>query len=538
MTNIQQFNYENGTSSVDNGGRFSLPEHVTSKAVRQTFIDFFKSKGHTSVRPAPIVPANDPSLLFTNAGMNQFKDVFLGQGTRDYTRAADSQPCIRVSGKHNDLEDVGRDTSHLTMFEMLGNWSFGDYYKKEAISWAWELLTGVFGIPKEKLYITVYESDDESESLWKEVTDVDPSHVYRFGDKDNFWEMGETGPCGPCSEIHIDLGEGFGCVGSTEPGAWCGVNGDGGRFLEVWNLVFIQYERQKDGRLEPLPNTHVDTGMGLERLCAYLQGTTSAYMTDLFQPIIKQIETLSGKVYTDTLDGMSHRVMADHIRTLVMGIADNVMPSNDGRGYVLRRLLRRALRYAQLIGFKEPVLYKLVDVVVDSFADYYPHVQERRDFITQVVKSEEQSFLRTLESGLVLFEELAADMAEQGRTQIGGAEAFKLYDTYGFPLDLTQVLATEKGLSVDMAGFDTHLNAQREKSRKASKVHDASFTDVPKGGEARLVKTPEERINMARHHTGTHLIHEALRRVLGDHVFQAGSLVDIDHLRFDFTHFQ
>ncbi|NBV83811.1 alanine--tRNA ligase, partial [bacterium] len=374
---------------------------MKSSDIRQAFIDFFKSKGHTAVQSAPVVPQNDPTIMFTNAGMNQFKDVFLNVGARDYTRAVNSQPCIRVSGKHNDLEDVGADHTHLTLFEMLGNWSFGDYYKAEAIQWAWELFTDVFKLPADRLYATVYRTDDESETLWRTTTAIDPNHVVRFDEKDNFWEMGDTGPCGPCSELHLDLGP-QACNKQGQPHD-CNVNGDCTRYIELWNLVFIQYNRVDATTLEELPKKHVDTGAGLERIAAYLQGTHSAYATDLFVPLIQKIEAISGVPYTDDHRGMPHRVLADHVRTLSFAIADNVRPSNEGRGYVLRRLLRRASRYAKQLGINEPVIYRLVEPLIGTLGHHYDHITQRQSFIESMIKAEEESFLRTLESGIAIF---------------------------------------------------------------------------------------------------------------------------------------
>ncbi|MSR89163.1 MAG: alanine--tRNA ligase [Candidatus Margulisbacteria bacterium] len=527
---------------------------MRSQDVRQTFIDFFvQKKGHLFVPASPVVPLNDPTILFTNAGMNQFKDTFLGKGQHAWKRVANSQPCIRVSGKHNDLEDVGYDGTHLTLFEMLGNWSFGDYYKKEAIVWAWELLTEVFALPKDKLYATVYETDDESLTLWQTVTDIRHDHILKCGKKDNFWEMGEVGPCGPCSEIHVDTGLDDGTPISKDP--ILGVNGENQRFIEFWNLVFIQYNRLADGTLEDLPQKHVDTGMGLERLASYLQGKTSAYETDLLRPLISEIEMLSGVTYDPGSKGVSHRVMADHIRTVVFSISDNVMPASDGRGYVIRRLLRRALRYATQIGFKEPILYRLVPTLVKIMGDFYPHLAERESFVTQVVRAEEESFLRTLDSGIRRFDDVS-----KGSQIISGPDAFKLYDTFGFPIDLTQLLARERGLSVDSAGFEVALEEQKNRSRRAAKkevyvadsdqihsvlnsdlstdLHHSPYQGLARGGEARVVVEAHDKLAMARHHTVTHLLQAALRQVLGTHVHQAGSLVDTDRLRFDFTHFQ
>ncbi len=524
---------------------------MKSTEIRAKFIEFFKNKQHEFVPGSPIIPDNDPTLLFINAGMNQFKDVFLGSGTRAYQRAVNSQVCVRVSGKHNDLEDVGNDSTHLTSFEMLGNWSFGDYYKKEAIIWAWELFTKNFKISKDKLVATVFEDDDESLALWKSETDIAHQHIVKCDAKDNFWEMGATGPCGPCSEIHVYLQDGP--IPNNVDQAML----NDGRFIELWNLVFIQYNRLANNELEPLPACHVDTGAGLERITAYLQGTSSNYQTDLFKPLIAKIETLSGVSYNESKQGMPHRVMADHIRTLVFGIADNVLLSNEGRGYVLRRLLRRACRYAKQLGFQEPVMYQLVDTVSDTLGDAYPQIKDRKDYIKQVVKAEEESFLKTLNTGLTLFETVVANLGS--KTMISGNDAFKLYDTYGFPIDLTTVLAKEKELTVDLVEFESLLEQQRERSRSASKfdqeqgdeeanvtailfdgldLHLAEDLTVARGGEARVITKPAEKEGMARHHTATHLLHEVLRRELGDHVHQAGSLVDHDRLRFDFSHFE
>ena len=524
---------------------------MKSTEIRSQFIEFFKDKGHEIVPGSPIIPDNDPTLLFINAGMNQFKDVFLGTGTRPYQRAVNSQVCVRVSGKHNDLEDVGNDSTHLTSFEMLGNWSFGDYYKKEAIVWAWELFTDVFKISKDKLVATVFEEDEESLALWKSETNISHQQIVKCDAKDNFWEMGTTGPCGPCSEIHVYLKD------EPIPDHVDQAMLNDGSFIELWNLVFIQYNRLANKELEPLPACHVDTGAGLERIAAYLQGTPSNYQTDLFQPLITKIEALSGTPYDESKKGMPHRVMADHIRTLVFGIADNVLLSNEGRGYVLRRLLRRACRYAKQLGFQEPIMYRLIDTVSASLGNAYPQINDRKEYIKQVVRAEEESFLQTLNTGLALFETVVSNLG--GNSIITGKDAFKLYDTYGFPIDLTTVLAKEKQLTVDLVEFETLLEQQRERSRSASKfdqqqsenssdvtaslfdgldLHLAEDLTVARGGEARVITKPEEKVGMARHHTATHLLHEVLRQELGEHVHQAGSLVDHDRLRFDFSHFE
>jgi alanyl-tRNA synthetase len=615
---------------------------MTSSDIRQSFLDFFRSKGHEIVPSAPVIPHGDKTLLFTNAGMNQFKDVFLGEGTRPYSRAADTQKCIRVSGKHNDLEEVGHDTYHHTLFEMLGNWSFGDYYKKEAIGWAWELLTEVWKLDKSRLYATVFEEDLEAEELWKSETDIDPTHIIRSGAKDNFWEMGDTGPCGPCSEIHYD---------STPDGSGKElVNMGSPRVIEVWNLVFIQYNRNVDGSLTPLPKTHVDTGMGFERICATLQDVDSNYKTDVFRPYFDWIQArypLFAMAYEEEPafeeQLIAGRVIADHIRTLVCAIADGALPGNDGRGYVLRRILRRAARYGRKLDFREPFLFDLAEVVRSTMGAAFPEINEQIKHVRKVIKAEEESFNRTLDRGLSLFEDEAIRAKQHPNLSISGDAAFRLYDTFGFPIDLTQVLAKEKGLSVDMPGFDTLLEQQRSRSRKdregktgdvTVKVSAASlqigavnpriikstefvgYTDEPyleatriislkndsliveqtpfyaeSGGQVAdtgtiLIHEPNEnarqyivrdvrkngeffehklefigdlkpvegdyyglnaeqlavdrprRLDIMRNHTATHLMHSALRKVLGEHVHQAGSLVTPDKLRFDFNHYE
>jgi alanyl-tRNA synthetase len=441
---------------------------ISAKQVRAEFLEFFKQKGHTIVPSASLIPENDPTLIFTNAGMNQFKDVFLATGTRSYKRAADSQKCIRVSGKHNDLEEVGRDTYHHTFFEMLGNWSFGDYYKKEAISWAWELLTERWKLPKEKLYATVYKTDDEAESLWREVTDINPDHILRFGEKDNFWEMGDTGPCGPCSEIHIDLGPDR-CDKGHIPGHVCGVNMGCARYIELWNLVFIQYNRKSDGSLEDLPAKHVDTGMGFERIVSVLQNERSNYDIDLFRQIIKGIEEITNQSYAKPENQVAFRVIADHIRSLTFAIADGALPSNEGRGYVLRRILRRAARFGRMLGMEEPYLYRVVPYLVEAMGEAYPELKERQNHCEMVIKAEEEGFNRTLDKGIELFEEIADRLKQEGLETVAGTDAFKLYDTYGFPLDLTQLMAEEKGLTVDIDGFNREMEKQRAKARESGK---------------------------------------------------------------------
>ncbi len=439
---------------------------MTSKEIRQQFLDFFKEKDHKIVPGAPVVPFDDPTLLFTNAGMNQFKDVFLGKGKRDYSRAADTQKCIRVSGKHNDLEEVGHDTYHHTFFEMLGNWSFGDYYKEEAIKWAWELLTEVWKLPKERLWATVYKEDDESFKLWKTVTDINPDHVLKFGKKDNFWEMGETGPCGPCSEIHINLSDDF-----NNPKY---VNAGVSECIELWNLVFIQYNKDEKGKLHDLPMKHIDTGMGFERMCAVLQNKKSNYDTDVFSPLIEQVAKLSGIKNNSEENKIPMRVIADHIRTLTFAIADGAAPGNEGRGYVLRRILRRAARYGRKINLYQPFLYKLVDVLVNTMGDVFPEIKGKKDFVKKIIKAEEESFNTTLDRGIELFEEIVAGLKKNGSAQISGSDVFKLYDTFGFPADLTKIMAEEKGLTIDQDGFNKLMDEQKARGREATKEKFAS----------------------------------------------------------------
>ena len=502
---------------------------MTSRQIRQQFLDFFKSKGHRIVHSSPVVPFDDPTLLFTNAGMNQFKDVFLGAGTREYKRAADTQKCIRVSGKHNDLEEVGYDTYHHTLFEMLGNWSFGDYYKKEAIGWAWELLTEVWKLPKERLWATVYKDDEEAFDLWKSETDINPKHILKFAEKDNFWEMGETGPCGPCSEIHINVSDDF------ENPVY--VNAGSPECIEIWNLVFIQYNRDETGKLTELPAKHVDTGMGFERVCAVLQNKKSNYDTDVFSPLIKKIEDMSGAKYKAREHQISMRVIADHIRALTFAIADGTSPSNDGRGYVLRRLLRRASRYGRKLNFIEPFLFNLVDVLVNTMGEVFPEIVEKTDYIKKIIKAEEENFNATLDRGIELFNniitqqiikifkekfpepDLVSGSKDISRNDylirvdkwennnyrnfiqvflsqwnerwsvdhlgfiptINNEDVFKLYDTFGFPVDLTNVMAKEKGFTIDEVGFTKLMEEQKERSRSVVRPRTGvlKFTGFP-----------------------------------------------------------
>lgn len=578
---------------------------MTSNEIRASFLQFFENKKHRIVDSAPVVPYDDPTLLFTNAGMNQFKDVFLGIGKRDYLRAADTQKCIRVSGKHNDLEEVGVDTYHHTFFEMLGNWSFGDYYKIEAIQWAWELLTKVWGLPLERLHATVYRTDDEAYEIWKNY--LPESRIHRFDEKDNFWEMGETGPCGPCSEIHYDRTDDL-TGGSL-------VNAGSPDVIEIWNLVFIQFNRKSDGVLEELSAKHVDTGMGFERIVSVIQNKNSNYDTDIFMPIINKIEEISGKKYKTELnhpDGIAMRVIADHIRTLAFAIADGALPSNEGRGYVLRRILRRASRFARNLGFREPFIYSLLPTLIKVMGSFFPELEKNKDLISKVIKAEEDNFLHTLERGLNKFEELTSDNV----SEINGKDAFLLFDSFGFPLDLTQLIARERNMTVDTQGFEAEMEKQRFRSRSARKTvsqeadlntiaestqftgYEEHFTtanvlyvnqneivtdyspyylesggqvsdtgiielgnntynvvDLRKSGDAivhicdrniedtdstaaRLIVNSDRRRDIMRNHSATHLLHEALSRVLGSHVKQAGSLVAPDYLRFDFNHFE
>ncbi len=601
----------------------------TSAEIRQAFLDYFASKGHTIVESSSLVPANDPTLLFTNAGMVQFKDLFLGKEKRDYVRAASSQRCVRAGGKHNDLENVGYTARHHTFFEMLGNFSFGDYFKREAIQFAWEFLTQVMGLPPEKLWITVYDQDDEAADIWLEEIGVDATRFSRIGDKpggkpyesDNFWSMGDTGPCGPCSEIFYDHGE------EVEGGPPGTPEEDGDRYIEIWNLVFMQYNRDAEGNMTPLPKPSVDTGMGLERLAAVMQGVHSNYEIDLFQALIRAAAEVTGA--TD-LESKSLRVIADHIRSCAFLIVDGVTPSNEGRGYVLRRIIRRAIRHGYQLGQKQPFFHKLVDALCEQMGDAYPELVKARETVKRVLRVEEERFAETIEQGMKILEEAIGGLS--GKI-IPGELVFKLYDTYGFPADLTADIARERGLEIDAAGFDREMDAQRARARAASQFgvaqqagialdgktdftgyerleeqatiiglfHDGEPVDsLESGAEGMVVldKTPfyaesggqvgdrgellmpgsdtrfevtdtrkqggavfghlgrmaagtlkvgdsvlarvdeENRRRIALNHSATHLLHAALRRILGDHVQQKGSLVDAERLRFDFAHFE
>jgi alanyl-tRNA synthetase len=444
---------------------------MTSKEIRQDFLDFFQEKEHEVVKTSPLIPHADPTLLFTNAGMVQFKGVFLGQERRPYLRAASCQKCMRAGGKHSDLENVGHTARHHTFFEMLGNFSFGDYFKREAISYAWELLVERFGLPRERLWVSVYEDDDEAEKFWKELTDVAPSRIVRLGAKDNFWQMGDTGPCGPCSEILIDQGEPLGCGREG-----CTVGCDCDRFLELWNLVFMQFNRDGEGNLTPLPKQSIDTGMGLERICAVLQGKTNNFESDLFQPIIEEISTLTGREYGSSHDSdASMKVIADHVRAATFLLAEGLVPSNEGRGYVLRRIIRRASRHARLLDMHEPCLFRLIEAVVAVMGDVYPEIGDERQRTEKLLHIEEERFTRTIEVGMNVLDEIISGMKDGGGTVVPGEEVFKLYDTYGFPIDLARDIVMDAELEIDEEGFQRALQHQREKAGAHAAVTISDF---------------------------------------------------------------
>ncbi len=603
---------------------------MESKKIRQLFLDFFKEKGHEILPSSNLLPKDDPTLLFTNAGMVQFKSIFLGEEDSPQKRAVTVQKCLRAGGKHNDLENVGRTARHHTFFEMLGNFSFGDYFKKEATEWAWEFLTERVKLPADKLLITVYEKDDEAAEIWEKHVGISPEKIFRLGEKDNFWQMGDTGPCGPCSEIHIDQGPEAGC-GKPD----CQVGCDCDRYLEIWNLVFMQYNRDSAGELTPLPKPSIDTGMGLERLSAVLQGKMNNFDTDLFTPIFKYVEDISGKKYGSNPEvDISMRVIADHIRTAAFVLSEGLTPSNEGRGYVLRRIIRRAARHGFMLGIKKPFLYEVLDPVYDMMSGPYPELIEDTENSRKILRLEEERFAHTLTSGMAILDELVDKIKSLGKDTIPGSELFKLYDTYGFPLDLAQDIAEDSSLKVDHRGFNEEMELQKSRARASwvgaeaeipevyrkvkemfppteflgyetmqadcmvnGLIKDGSLVEeVTEGEEVEIVldRSPfygesggqvgdagvmksgglrvevqnskkmndilihagivkkgvlrrgiavhvsveeERRQSIMRNHTATHLLHAALKAVLGDHIKQAGSLVAEDRLRFDFTHF-
>ncbi|MFC1490247.1 alanine--tRNA ligase [Candidatus Latescibacterota bacterium] len=452
---------------------------MTSNEIREKFLRYFEKNGHTRVMSAPVIPWGDPTLMFTNAGMNQFKDLFLGREKRDYIRATTCQKCIRAGGKHNDLEEVGRTSRHGTFLEMLGNFSFGDYFKEDAIKFAWGFIIEEMGLKPEELYVSVYTTDEEAYSIWHDQIKVPEDRILRFGnieegDDENFWSMGPTGPCGPCSEIFIDRGPEF---GPDDPYADLAPEGAGSRFLELWNLVFMQFNRDESGTLNPLPKPSIDTGLGLERMAMVLQEKNNIFENDILGALVKRVEEFTGKTYVEET-GMPFRVVADHVRTLTFAIADGAIPSNEGRGYVLRRVLRRASRYLRELDIHEPLVYRLVSDVIDLMGEAYPEISERADYISMVVKSEEERFLKTLDQGVDLFDRLVGEISEKGGREIEGGDAFKLYDTFGFPIDLTRIMAEEKSMTVDMEGFEKAMDAQRERAREAS-----SFVIADDNGE-------------------------------------------------------
>lgn len=451
---------------------------LTANEIRHRFLEYFKKHGHTEVASSSLIPRDDPSLLFTNAGMVQFKKIFCGQEKRDYVRATTSQKCLRVGGKHNDLDNVGRTARHHTFFEMLGNFSFGDYFKEDAIRFAWTFITEDLKLPKDRLYITVYKDDDEAFELWQKVAGVAPERIFRLGEKDNFWSMGDTGPCGPCSEIHFDQGADMAC------GPDCGIGKcDCDRFLEIWNLVFMQFNRKADGSLEGLPAKVIDTGMGFERLVRTLQGKTSNYDTDVFQPILKAIGDIAGKKYgDDEKSDIAMRVIADHIRTIAFSITDGQLPSNAKAGYVIRRILRRAVRYGYtFLGQKQAFMYKLLPVLIENMGAAYPELNAQKELIAKVIKEEEDSFLRTLETGIRLLEKTMADAKAAGKNKISGKDAFTLYDTFGFPLDLTELILRENGMTADIKEFDAEMQQQKQRARNAAAIETGDWITLKEG---------------------------------------------------------